>query len=88
MKKIKYLIKAQTGEYNAKTKTVDLKETLVVVITDYSAENEEQAKESSYNGEYEIFEDGEPELALPTQLDVIEAQVAYTAMMTDTLLEV
>lgn len=24
----------------------------------------------------------------PTQLDVIEAQVAYTAMMTDTLLEV
>ena len=26
--------------------------------------------------------------AKPTQLDVIEAQVAYTAMMTDTLLEV
>ena len=24
----------------------------------------------------------------PTQLDIIEAQVAYTAMMTDTLLEV
>lgn len=29
----------------------------------------------------------EPE-AEPSQLDVIEAQVAYTAMMTDTLLEV
>ena len=27
----------------------------------------------------------EPE---PTQLDIIEAQIAYTAMMTDTLLEV
>ncbi len=26
--------------------------------------------------------------AEPTQLDIIEAQVAYTAMMTDTLLEV
>ena len=26
--------------------------------------------------------------ALPSQLDIIEAQVAYTAMMTDTLLEV
>ena len=28
------------------------------------------------------------ESSTPTQLDVIEAQVAYTAMMTDTLLEV
>lgn len=28
------------------------------------------------------------ELEVPTQLDLIEAQVAYTAMMTDTLLEV
>ena len=30
----------------------------------------------------------EPEDPQPTQLDKIEAQVAYTAMMTDTLLEV
>ena len=29
----------------------------------------------------------EPEI-MPTQLDMIEAQVTYTAMMTDTLLEV
>ena len=29
-----------------------------------------------------------PEAAKPTQLDIIEAQVTYTAMMTDTLLEV
>ena len=28
------------------------------------------------------------ETAEPTQLDIIEAQVTYTAMMTDTLLEV
>ena len=30
----------------------------------------------------------EPERNEPTQLDIIEAQVTYTAMMTDTLLEV
>lgn len=30
----------------------------------------------------------EPVIVEPTQLDVIEAQVVYTAMMTDTLLEV
>lgn len=28
----------------------------------------------------------EPEAKTPTQLDIIEAQVTYTAMMTDTLL--
>lgn len=30
----------------------------------------------------------EPVVAKPTQLDIIEAQLAYTAMMTNTLLEV
>lgn len=30
----------------------------------------------------------EPVVEVPTQLDMIEAQVTYTAMMTDTLLEV
>ena len=32
--------------------------------------------------------DTEPAEPMPTQLDLIEAQVTYTAMMTDTLLEV
>ena len=35
------------------------------------------------DGEIIMYDDQEP-----TQLDMIEAQVAYTAMMTDTLLEV
>lgn len=36
-----------------------------------------------------VVPDPEPEPALePTQLDRVEAQVTYTAMMTDTLLEV
>lgn len=50
--------------------------------------NEEIAKLEAYGGEYIIEDDGQPELnQTPTQLDIIEAQVTYTAMMTDTLLE-
>lgn len=41
------------------------------------------------NGEY-VYDQlpAKEVLEVPTQLDRIEAQVAYTAMMTDTLLEV
>lgn len=43
----------------------------------------------AYNGEYTIEDDGQPEPEPePTQLDRVEAQATYTAMMTDTLLEV
>lgn len=49
--------------------------------------NEEIAKKEADNGEYIIEDDGQPETS-PTQLDRVEAQVTYTAMMTDTLLEV
>ena len=52
----------------------------------WSEANEEIAKAEAYNGEYTIEDDGAPEPA-PTQLDRIEAQTTYTAMMTDTLLE-
>jgi hypothetical protein len=49
----------------------------------------EIAKKEAYNGEYAIEDDGQPDLTQePTQLDRIEAQIAYTAMITDTLLEV
>ena len=53
----------------------------------YSDTALEIVKETAYNGEYTIEEDETPEPE-PSQLDVIEAQVTYTAMMTDTLLEV
>lgn len=43
------------------------------------------AKTEAYNGEYTVEDNGEPEPA-PTQIDRIEAQVAYTALMTDTLM--
>ena len=52
----------------------------------WSEANEKIAKAEAYNGEYTIEDDGEPEPA-PTQLDRIEAQTTYTAMMTDTLME-
>ena len=51
--------------------------------------NEEDAIKEAYNGEYTIEDDGEPDPTQePTQLDRVEAQATYTAMMTDTLLEV
>jgi hypothetical protein len=53
---------------------------------DWNETNEEIAKRESHNGEYTI--EGEDDRVEPTQLDRIEAQVVYTAMMTDTLLEV
>lgn len=47
------------------------------------------AKEEAYNGEYTIEDDGQSDPSeTPTQLDLVEAQATYTAMMTDTLLEV
>lgn len=52
----------------------------------WSEANEKIAKAEAYNGEYTIEDNGKPEPA-PTQLDRIEAQTTYTAMMTDTLME-
>ena len=49
--------------------------------------NEELAKREAYNGEYIIEDDGKPDPSeIPTQLDEIQAQVTYTAIMTDTLI--
>ena len=48
--------------------------------------NEEIAKKEAYNGEYTVEDDGREDT--PTQIDRVEAQVTYTAMMTDTLLGV
>lgn len=55
----------------------------------WSEANERNARAEAYNGKIEITpNDGQPDPAeTPTQLDIIEAQVTYTAMMTDTLLE-
>ena len=58
------------------------------VMKQATPETLEIAKREAYNGEYELIDDGEPEPEPePTQLDRVEAQATYTAMMTDTLLE-
>lgn len=53
----------------------------------YTEENIAIAEDEAYNGEYFIEDDGVEEVTTPSQLDIIEAQVTYTAMMTNTLLE-
>lgn len=50
----------------------------------WSEKNETLARAEAF-GEIAIEDDGVEEA--PTQLDIIEAQLTYTAMMTDTLLE-
>ncbi len=64
----------------------DIQQVFFAVTLGWSEANEKIAKAEAYNGEYTIEDDGKPEPA-PTQLDRIEAQTTYTAMMTDTLLE-
>ena len=63
----------------------DIQQIFSDVSLGWSEANEGIAKRESYNGEYTIEEDGKSEPA-PTQLDRIESQVTYTAMMTDTLI--
>lgn len=87
MKWIKF--KQKVGETNIGTESEPI---FVPVLQDmgveYSPENETIIKQIAY-GEPEIYDDGQPDPAdTPSQLDVIEAQVTYTALMTDTLLEV
>ena len=54
----------------------------------YSEKNLIIAEDEAYNGEYEIIDDGKPEpIIQPSQNDILKAQIMYTAMMTDTLLE-
>lgn len=64
----------------------DIEQVFSAVTLGWSEANEKIAKSEAYNGDYTIEDDGKPEPA-PTQIDRIEAQVAYTALMTDTLME-
>ena len=65
----------------------DIEQVFIGKAMGWNDANEEIAKLEAYLGEYEIYDDGQPAPAeVPSQLDVIEAQVTYTAMITDTLL--
>ena len=88
MKKIIYKIACKRKSLDENKQEI-LIDDLCSVEIPWSEENENMAKSESYNGEFTIEDDGKPEFVKsPTQLDIIEAQVTYTAMMTDTLLEV
>lgn len=84
MKVIKY--KLCTEVKSGTEEQPDIQRIFSDVSLGWSEANEELAKREAYNGEYIIEDDGKPEPA-PTQLDRIEAQTTYTAMMTDTLME-
>ena len=84
MKVIKYRLMTEVN--NGTEEQPDIRQVFSDVSMGWNEANEEIAKAEAYNGEYTIEDDGEPEPA-PTQLDRIEAQTTYTAMMTDTLME-
>lgn len=76
-------------------KVIQYKFGICVKTIPWSEKGEELAAKEAENGEYSVIDITEEEatklgfmaLKNPSQLDIIEAQVAYTAMMTDTLLE-
>lgn len=84
MKAIKYQLCTEVNHGTEEYPNIE--QVFSAVTLGWSEANEKIAKAEAYNGEYTIEDDGEPEPA-PTQLDRIEAQTTYTAMMTDTLLE-
>ena len=86
MKKIKYGLLGYNNVFNPETEEIERQEVVVEITEDYSSEAEERAKVKAHNGEYEIFDDGDPE-AEPTQTDRLEARLTYVEMMTG-LLEV
>lgn len=86
MKKLKYQIRAYRSEWDAEAEADVSIEDAVGIEVDYSDAALAHALEVAIDGQYEIVDDGEPE-AEPSQLDRIEAQTTYTALMTDTLLE-
>lgn len=89
MKTLKYKVNGYMHTFDPETEEEVLTPSLAeVVIENPTSADIEKAKEIAYQGEYFIEDDGVEEVTAPSQLDQIEAQVTYTAMMTDTLLEV
>ena len=84
MKVIKYQLCTEVNHGTENEPKIE--QVFSAVTLGWSEANEKIAKAEAYNGEYTIEDDGESEPA-PTQIDRIEAQVTYTALMTDTLME-
>ena len=79
--------------YQYAEQMVEGEESPILTLVECSCNDEDfealysQIQSIAYNGEVTVEDDGEPAPG-PSQLDRIEAQTTYTAMMTDTLLEV
>ena len=86
MKKIRYKILSYHQVFNEKTGQADKLERYVTVTANDTEAERQIAAIKAYDGAYESFDDGQTEV--PSRLDALEAQVAYTAVMTDTLAEV
>ena len=71
---------------NMKLNPSDVHDVIVKMAIPYSEKNMEYARLHSVDGVLEAKELS-ASADLPTRLDAIEAQMTYTAMMTDTLLE-
>lgn len=81
MKKIKYAVLGYTGVFNPETEEVEEKEVVSYSIIDYSAEAEEMAKEKAYNGDYETFDDEEPEPAITDAERIAELEEALAMLL-------
>ena len=88
MKRITYQLMTEAN--HGTEEQPDIRQTFNAVVIECSEDTFDSnltiAEAEAYNGEYTV-EDIEDPIVEPTQLDQIEAQVTYTAMMTDTLLE-
>ena len=84
MKVLKYRLMTEVNR--GTEERPDIQQIFSDVTMGWSESNEEDAIKEAYNGEYTI-EDVPDKPQEPTQLDRVEAQATYTAMMTDTLLE-
>ena len=82
MKYSKYQILAYSHRYNQDTDAVEKVEELVTVTAQYSEEAEATAKQTAYNGQYTIEDDGRPEPAPAPTGDPVtwdELDAAYQA---------
>lgn len=84
MKVIKYQLCTEVNHGTEEEPNIE--QVFSAVTLGWSEGNEAIAKAEAYNGEYTIEDDGEPDPP-PTQMDRLEAQATYTALMTDTLIE-
>ena len=86
MKWLKYKLYAEINRGTEENPQIE--RILSPIAMEWNEQNEETAKREAYAGHYTIEDDGKPDPSLiPSQLDIIEAQVVYTAICTDTLLE-